>query len=123
LLKIPAIVCNATFNTTCTCLCFNEFPEQRFELVAKLQLPGDLQNAADFQFREEFLLLQLKFDFSLVAKIAYCCVMFTIQRFVHWEEFFEETFHRRFAVLALNGHGLRHRAKLYRFYPGGERHL
>jgi hypothetical protein len=50
------------------CHCFDEFPEQRFELAAKLQaekLPGDLQDAeylfmAGFQFRVEFLLLQLK---------------------------------------------------------------
>jgi hypothetical protein len=26
---------------------------------------------------------------------------------VHWEVFFKETFHRRFAVVALNVHGLR----------------
>jgi hypothetical protein len=34
-----------------------------------------------------------------------------IQRFVHWEISFEVTFQRRFAVLALNVHGLRHRSK------------
>jgi hypothetical protein len=52
------------------CLCFDEFPERHFELATKLQtekLPGDLQDAeylfvAGFQFREEFLLLQLKCD-------------------------------------------------------------
>jgi hypothetical protein len=51
-------------------LCFDEFPEWGFEPVAKVQtekLPDDLQNAeclfvAAFQFREEFLLLQLKCD-------------------------------------------------------------
>jgi hypothetical protein len=49
------------------CPCFDEFPE-RSELAAKLQtekLPGDLQEAevmAGSQFREEFLLLQLKYD-------------------------------------------------------------
>jgi hypothetical protein len=31
---------------------------------------------------------------------------------------FEETFHRRFAVLALNVHGLRNRSKPHRFSPG-----
>jgi hypothetical protein len=41
-----------------------------------------------------------------------------LQRFVHWEESFEETFHRGFAVLALNVHGLRHRSKPYRFSLG-----
>jgi hypothetical protein len=46
-------------------LCFDEFPERRFELAAKLQtekLSGDLQDAeylfvAGFQFRDEFILL------------------------------------------------------------------
>jgi hypothetical protein len=58
------------------CPCFDEFSERRFELAAKLQtekLPGDLQNAeylflTGFQFRQEFLLLQLKFDL-LVGEI------------------------------------------------------
>jgi hypothetical protein len=52
------------------CVCFEKFPERRFELAAKLQtkkVPGDLQHAdylfvAGSQFREEFLLLQLKCD-------------------------------------------------------------
>jgi hypothetical protein len=51
-------------------LYFDRFPERRFELAAKLQiekLPGYLQNPeyfflVGFQFREEFLLLQLKCD-------------------------------------------------------------
>jgi hypothetical protein len=51
------------------CLCFDELPERRFELVGKLQsekLPGDLQDAeyllvTGFQFQEEFLPLQLKY--------------------------------------------------------------
>jgi hypothetical protein len=34
-----------------------------------------------------------------------------LQRFVLWEVSFEETFHRRFIVLALNVHGLRHKSK------------
>jgi hypothetical protein len=50
------------------CLCFDEFPEQRFELAVKLQtekLPCDSQDSeylfvAGFQFREEFPFLQLK---------------------------------------------------------------
>jgi hypothetical protein len=41
-----------------------------------------------------------------------------LQRFVHWEVSFEETFHRRFAVLALNVHRLYHRSQPYRFSSG-----
>jgi hypothetical protein len=47
------------------CLCFDEFPERRYEFATILQtekVPGDLQDAeysflfvAGFQFREEFL--------------------------------------------------------------------
>ncbi|KAJ3629260.1 hypothetical protein MTP99_013662 [Tenebrio molitor] len=52
------------------CLCFDQFPERHFELAAKVQtekLSGDLQDdehlfVAGFQFREEFLLQQLKCD-------------------------------------------------------------
>jgi hypothetical protein len=42
------------------------------------------------------------------------------QRFcaLGWEVSFEETFHRRFAVLAQNVHGLHHRSKPYQFSPG-----
>jgi hypothetical protein len=83
---MPAIVCNAKCNLQqevpkkaeldSECLCFDKFPEGHFELAAKLQtekLPGDLQNAeylflTGFQFRQEFLLLQLKFDL-LVGEI------------------------------------------------------
>jgi hypothetical protein len=58
------------------CFCFKEFAERRFELVAKLQtekLSGDLQDAeylfvAGFQFREEFLLLQLKCDLLVTGQ-------------------------------------------------------
>jgi hypothetical protein len=84
------------------CLCFGEFPERRFELGAKLQtekLPSDLQNAeylfvADFQFREEFLLLQLKCDLLIGGQDrAYSFrnarnredAAQRLQRFVHWE--------------------------------------
>jgi hypothetical protein len=78
------------------CLCFDEFPEWRFELAAKLQtekLSGDLQYGeflAGFQFREQFLPLQLRED------AAQC-----LQKFVHWEVSFEETFYLRFVLLAL----------------------
>jgi hypothetical protein len=45
-----------------------------------------------------------------------------LHRFVHWEVPFEETFHRRFALLALNVHVLRHRSRPYQF-SSGESHL
>jgi hypothetical protein len=41
--KMPAIICNASFGTSkkaefnSKCICFDEFPERRFELAAKLQ--------------------------------------------------------------------------------------
>jgi hypothetical protein len=35
----------------------------------------------------------------------------SLQRFVHWAVSFEATFHRRFAMLALNVDWLRHRSK------------
>jgi hypothetical protein len=98
------------------------------------KLPGDLQDAARvlvrgrFQFREEFLLLQLRCVLLLVGgqdraysfRNARNCedAAQRLQRFVHWEVFFEETFRSRFAVVALNVHGLRHRSKPYLFSPG-----
>jgi hypothetical protein len=114
-------------------LCFDEFPEY-VQLAAKLRtdkLPGDLQDAeylfvAGLQFREE-LLLQLKCDvlvggqvraFSLRNARNHEDAIQRLQRFVHSEVSFEETFHGRFAVLALNIHGLRHRSKPYRISPG-----
>jgi hypothetical protein len=115
--------------------CFDEFPARRFELAAKLQtekLPGHLQNAeylfvAGFQFREEFLLLQLKMRSSHWRPRSRLFISKRpksedaaqrLQRFVHWEVPFEETFHRRFAVVALNVHGLRpYRIVSYRFSP------
>jgi hypothetical protein len=106
------------------CLRFDEFPKRRFELSAKLQiekLTGDLQDAeylsvAGFQFCEE-VLLQLKCDLLVGDKDRVYSFQNTrnredaaqrLQRFVHWEVSFEETFYRRFAVLALNVHWLRH---------------
>jgi hypothetical protein len=116
-------------------LCFHEFPEWRFELAAKQQtekLSGDLQDAeclfvAGLQFCEEFLVLQLKCDLLVgVQDGAYsfrnarnredACTTFTTV--LHWEVPFEETFYRRFAVLALNVHRRHHRSKSYRFSPG-----
>jgi hypothetical protein len=116
-------------------LCFDEFPERLFELAGNLQtekLSGDLQNAstlfvAGFQFREEFHLLQLNCDIVVGAQDRTYSFRNArsredaaqrLQRFVHWEVSFEETFHRRFAVLALNVHGLRHRSKPHRFSLG-----
>jgi hypothetical protein len=82
---------------------------------------------AGFQFREGFLLLQLKCDLLVSGQDrAYPFrgarnredAAQRLQRFMHWEVSFEEIFHRRFAVLALNVHGLRHRSKPYRFSSG-----
>jgi hypothetical protein len=60
--------------------------------------------------------------FSLAAKIA--LIHFEIAKMLHnvykdscIEVSFQETFHGRFAVLALNVHGVRHRSKPYRFSP------
>jgi hypothetical protein len=87
--------------------------------------PGDLQDAeyffvAGFQFREEFLLLQLKCDLLVGGQDrAYSFrnarnrenAAQRLQRLVRSEVSFEETSHSRFAVVALNLHGLRHRSK------------
>jgi hypothetical protein len=92
------------------------------------KLPGDLQDAeylfdSGFQFREEFLLLSRKCDlrvggqdraYSKRPKSRRCCTTFTKVRALG--SIF--SFHRRFAVLALNVHGLRYRSKSYRFSPG-----
>jgi hypothetical protein len=103
------IVCNASFSTTATCRrksngLFNSQTEK---------LPGDLQDAeylfvAGFQFREEFL-VQLnaisrwrprsRLFISQSPKSRRCCT--TFKWFEDWEVSFEETFHRRFVVLAL----------------------
>jgi hypothetical protein len=75
---------------------------------------------AGFQFREEFLLLQLKCDLLVGGQDrAYSFrnaqnredAAQRLQKFVHWEVSFEEIFHSRFAVLSLNVHGLRHKSK------------
>jgi hypothetical protein len=72
-------------------------------------------------FREECLLLQLKCDLLVGGQDhAYSFrnvrnhedAAQRLQMFVHLEVSFEATFHRRFAVLALNVQGLRHRAKI-----------
>jgi hypothetical protein len=72
------------------------------------------------EFCEECLLLQLKCDLLVDGQDrAYSFrnarnregAAQRLQRFLQWEVSFEATFHRRFAGLALNVHGLRHRAK------------
>jgi hypothetical protein len=82
---------------------------------------------ADFQFREKFL-LERKCD--LLVSGQDCAYLFRntrnredaaqrLERFVHWEVSFEEPFHRRFYVLALNVYGLRNlRSNPYQFSPG-----
>jgi hypothetical protein len=125
---MPAIVCNASFHST-TCpkkpnsiqnACFKGFRETRFELAVKLQtekLPDDFQDAeylAGFQFREEFLLLQIKCDLLVAGQDPTYSFRGArnredaaqrLQSFVHWKVSFEETFHSRFAVLALMSTG------------------
>jgi hypothetical protein len=118
MLKIPAIVCRIQHDISKKAeldseyLCFDEFPELRFGLAAKLQtekLAGDLQDA-EYLFREEFRLLQQKCDLLVDDQdLAYSFLNAQnrddaaqrLQSFVHCEVSFEETFHRRFAVLAL----------------------
>jgi hypothetical protein len=104
------------------CLCFDEFLERRFERAAKPQpekLPGDLQEI-EYWFVVGFL-LQLKCQIFSLALIHFETPK--IAKMLHnvykvGEVSFEETFHRTFAVLALNVHGLRHRSKPCRFSPG-----
>jgi hypothetical protein len=43
-----------------------------------------------------------------------------LQRFVHWEVSFEETFHHRFTVLAMNVYGLRHNQNHISFLQAGD---
>jgi hypothetical protein len=70
-----------------------------------------MSSLASYQFREEFLLLQLKCDLLVGGQDrAYSFrnarnredAAQRLQRFVHWKVSFEETFHCRFAVLALS---------------------
>jgi hypothetical protein len=78
-----------------------------------------------FNFVKNFFFCHENAIFALAAKIALIRnarnhedAAQRLQRFAHWEVFFEETFHRRFAMLALNVHGLHHRSKSYRSSPG-----
>jgi hypothetical protein len=73
-----------------------------------------------FVFREECLLLQLKCDLLVGGQDhAYSFrnarnredAAQRLQKSVRWKVSFEETFHRRFTVLALNVHRLRHKSK------------
>jgi hypothetical protein len=133
---MPAIVCDANFSTT-HLLKKTELDSEclYLELAAKLQtekLPGDLQNAqylfvAGFQFREKCSPLQLKCDLLVGGQDRADSFRNArnredaaqrLQMFVHREISLEETFHRRFAVLALNVHGLDHRSKPCRLSPG-----
>jgi hypothetical protein len=123
--KMSAIVSNASFQhdvpkeaeLDSKCLCFvlsgvlNLQPNHKLrnsQVICKT--PSRYLLGAGFQFREEFL-LQVKCHFPLAAKI------------VHWEVSFEETFHHRFAVVALNVQGFRHRANHIGFLQVGDSHL
>jgi hypothetical protein len=109
------IVCNASFSTTCprkpnsiqNASVLTNFLSGILNLQTK-KLPDDLRNleylsVGGFQFREEFLLLQLKCDHLIHGQDrAYSFrnarnredAAQRLQRFVHWEVSFEETFHR-----------------------------
>jgi hypothetical protein len=72
-------------------------------------------------FREECLLLQLPVGgqdraYSFRNARNRKDAAQRLQRFVHWEVSFEVTFYRRFAVLALTVHELRHRSKTIPVY-------
>jgi hypothetical protein len=89
------------------CHCFDEFPELRFKF-ANWETPrwcARRRVVTGSQFREEFLLLQLKYD--LIGSDQDRAYLFRnarngedaaqrLQRFVHWEVSFEETLHCRF---------------------------
>jgi hypothetical protein len=104
------------------CLCFEEFGKPNYK-IRNSQVTYKTANA---QFRGEFLPLQLKCALVGGQDRAYSFrntrnhkdAVQLLHLFVHWNVCFKETFHRRFAMLALNVHGLRHRSKSYRFYPG-----
>jgi hypothetical protein len=103
---MPAIVCNASFSTTCP-----RKPNSIQNASQTEKLPGDLQDpeylfVAGFRFREEFLLLQLKCDLFVGGQDrAYSFrnarnredAAQRLQRFVYWEVFFDETFHRAYS--------------------------
>jgi hypothetical protein len=74
---------------------------------------------AGFQFREECLFLEVKYDLLVGGQdSAYSFrnarnredAAQRFKRFAHWEVSFEEAFHRRFDVLVVNVHELRHRS-------------
>jgi hypothetical protein len=112
------------------CFCFDEFPQRPSELAAKQKLPGNLQDAeklfvAGFQFCEE-VFLQLKCNVLVGGQASVYSFRNArnredaaqrLQRFVRWEVSFQETFHCRFALLALNVQGLCHRTRPYQFSP------
>jgi hypothetical protein len=98
--------------------CFDEFPEQRFELATKF--PGDLQDlfVAGFQFREEFL-LQLKCDLFVGGQDrAYSFA--NVRNLENDAQSVQRSCIRKyplrkpFTVDLPNVHGLRHRSKPYR---------
>jgi hypothetical protein len=77
---------------------------------------------AGFQFREECLFLKVKYDLHVGGQdSAYSFrnarnredAAQRLKRFAHWAVSFEEALHRRFDVLVVNVHELRHRSKPY----------
>jgi hypothetical protein len=85
--------------------------------------------SATLGFREECLLLHLKciggeddaYSFRNARNRADDAQR--LQRFVHWEVSFEETFHRSFVLLALNVHGFAIDQNYIDFLQVGESHL
>jgi hypothetical protein len=120
-----AIVCNASFSTTCP-----RKPNsiQNASVLTNFLSEQKLRNSqvickTPSTFRGWFSICDLlvvgqnrAYSFRNVRNCEDAAQR--LQRFVHWEVSFEETFHPRFAVLALNVHGLRRRSKPCRFSPG-----
>jgi hypothetical protein len=92
------VICNTP--NTCSWLVFN-FVKNFFFCNAILSLTAKIA-VIHFETREIAKMLHNVYKGSWVGKYLS----------------FEETFHHRFAVLALNVHGLRHRSKSYLFSPG-----
>jgi hypothetical protein len=102
------------------CLCFDEFPERRFELVNCKTTTGNLQHAE--YFVRDWFSISWRISSATTMRSSREDAAQRLHRFVHWEVPFEESFHRRFALLALNVHVLRHRSRPYQF-SSGESHL
>jgi hypothetical protein len=138
LLKTPAIVSNASFSTTCpkrpnsiqnSSVLTNFLKGVLNSQPQTEKLSDDLQDAeylfvAGFQFREKIFLVQIAlfhFETPEITKMLHN--VYKVSCIGIWEVFFEETFHRRFAVLALNVTGFAIDQNHIGFLQVGESHL